>query len=601
MELRYYLGIVWKWAWLIALSVIIAAASSYFASKAATPLYRTSTTLMVGRVTQNPDPNSGDLYTGQQLAYTYIQLVTREPVLQGALDSLGLNMNWQALRGQVSAAIVYNTQLLQINVIDNDPYRAKVLADAVALQLILQSPAGPNAANQEEASFIQAQIGDLKEKINTAQESLRSLKQELDASNSARQIQDLQNQIAVLDTKISNWQATYSQLLTTIQGGDVNTLSVIEEASIPTRPISPNVRTNVMIAAVIGLVLAAGGVFVIEYLDDTIKSVDDVQRHLNLSTIGSIPRFFGSDYPSKLVVINYPLSPIAEAFRALRMRIQLSSIGAPFHSIIFVSPNPKEGKSICLANLAIIMAQAGMRVILVDADLRRPVQHQIFGLNNESGLSNIILHPLMLNIVSQTAPNPSQKKTSSGMKSGSNLNPLIRGTVSSSVIAHSSTEITPDKSRRLVLDNLQNTQIENLRLLSSGPIQPNPAELLEPSQMNRIIEILKSDSDMILFDSPAFLLVADAVLLATLVDKVVMVNDSSVTRVHDARKTVEDLRRVGANIIGVVLNRHAIGSGRYQYYEYYHANGKNNKLREWKLPFRRKQKISSTEMDQEVN
>jgi capsular polysaccharide biosynthesis protein len=155
MELRYYLGIAWKWAWLIGLSVLIAAASSYFASKAATPLYRTSTTLMVGRVTQNPDPSSGDLYTGQQLAFTYIQLVTREPVLQGAIDSLGLNMNWQALRGQVSAAIVRQTQLLEISVVDNDPYRAKVLADAVALQLILQSPAGPSAGNQDEAAFIQ--------------------------------------------------------------------------------------------------------------------------------------------------------------------------------------------------------------------------------------------------------------------------------------------------------------------------------------------------------------------------------------------------------------------------------------------------------------
>jgi polysaccharide biosynthesis transport protein len=600
MELRYYLGIVWKWAWLIALSVIIAATSSYFASKAATPLYRTSTTLMVGRVTQNPDPNSGDLYTGQQLAYTYIQLVTREPVLQGALDSLGLNMNWQALKGQVNAAIIHQTQLLEINVIDNDPYRAKVLADAIAYQLILQSPAGPNSGNEDEAAFIQMQIEDLKEKVSTGQEEVRQLKQELDASNSARQIQDLQNQIDVLDTKVSGWQSTYSQLLATIQGGNVNALSVVEPAPIPTVPISPNVMMNVLMAAVIGLVLAAGGVFVIEYLDDTIKSVDDVQRHLNLSTIASIPRFRGSDYPSKLVTLNYPLSPISEAFRALRMRIQLSSIGEPFHTIIFVSPNPKEGKSMCLANLAIILAQGGMRVILVDADLRRPVQHLFFGLHNESGLSNIILHPKMSNLLIQP-PNPSQKKMPSGMKPGSNPNPLIKRAASSSGITHSSAEIDADQSRRLVLDNLQNTQIENLRLLSSGPIQPNPAELLEPSQMNRIIEILKSDSDMILFDSPAFLLVADAVLLATLVDKVVMVNDSSVTRVHDARKTVEDLRRVGANIIGVILNRHAIGSGRYQYYEYYHDNGKNKKLREWKLPFRKKQKISSTEMDQEYN
>ena len=93
MELRHYLGLVWKWAWLIVLSVVIAAASSFLASKSAIPLYRTKTTLMIGRITQNPDPNSMEIWTSQQLSYTYIQLAKREPVLKGAIESLGLDMS----------------------------------------------------------------------------------------------------------------------------------------------------------------------------------------------------------------------------------------------------------------------------------------------------------------------------------------------------------------------------------------------------------------------------------------------------------------------------------------------------------------------------
>ena len=132
MELRQYINLIWKWAWLIALAVVIAAVSSFIASKAATPLYKTKTTLMVGRATQNPDPNNMDLYTSQQLAYTYIQLAQRAPVLNGAINSLGLQMDWRSLANQVTATNIPQTQLLEITVVDSDPYRAKVLADAIA-------------------------------------------------------------------------------------------------------------------------------------------------------------------------------------------------------------------------------------------------------------------------------------------------------------------------------------------------------------------------------------------------------------------------------------------------------------------------------------
>lgn len=525
MELRQYLSIVTKWLWLIALSVVIAAGASYFASKAATPLYRTKTTLMVGRAVQNPDPNSADLYTGQQLANIYSQLVRREPVLKGVIESLGLNTNWQALAGQISSYVIPQTQLLEISVIDSDPYRAKVIADAIAQELILQSPAAANTTAGE-VGFIQAQIDDLKTKIKNGQDEVIRLQQELDAANSALQIQELQSQINVLETKISEWQKTYSQLLTTIQGGDVNVLTVIEEATVPSVPVSPNTRMNVLLAATIGLVLAVGGVLIIEYLDDTVKSSQDVERITKLPAIGTIPKMNGGGYPDKLITLNEPLDPITESFRSLRANILYSGVEEPLKSLQVTSPGPGEGKSICVANLAVVMAQSGMKVILLDADLRRPVQHEIFGLTNLTGLSDAIV---------QSAK-------------------------------HSASEY------------LQFTEVENLKVLTSGPLPPNPAKLLVSEKMKNLVQELKTQADILILDSPPVGVIADSLAFCTLLDGTLVVCDVGRTRKGELRETIEDLERVHANLIGVVLNRSPRGKGSYYYY-YYHDGEKAKRKR----------------------
>ena len=389
MELRQIFGLIGKWLWLIILSVVIAAGSSYFASRAATPLYRTKTTMMVGQITRNPEASSSDLYTGQQLAYTYSQLARREPVLRGAIESLGLQMGWQALAGQVSTNIVPQTQLLEISVIDSNPYRAKVLADAIAQQLILQSPAGSATTSSDDLNFIKGQIGELKSKIESGQDEIERLREELDTSNSALQIQDLTNQINLLETKISGWQDTYSQLLLSLQGGDVNVLNVVEEATTPTYPISPNTPMNVMVAAAIGLALAVGGILLMEYLDDTIKSPDDVERATGLATIGTIVEMDGKDH-EKLIATGDPFNPVLEGFRALRNNILYSTSKKPFRMILITSTTPGEGKSICISNLAVVMANMGQRVILIDCDFRRASIDKIFNLPNEKGLSTAL-------------------------------------------------------------------------------------------------------------------------------------------------------------------------------------------------------------------
>ncbi|MGB6423377.1 MAG: polysaccharide biosynthesis tyrosine autokinase [Anaerolineales bacterium] len=565
MELRQYLHLIWKWIWLIAISVVIAASASYYASRSATPLYRTQATLMVGRAIEDPNPTSYELYTGQQLANTYIELVKREPVINGAIEQLGLDMDWRSLAGRVSARLIPDTQLIEVSVIDTDPVRAKVLADTVAEQLVLQTPANTSDIGAEIAGFSQTQLNELKTKIENAQDEILLQKIELDAANSARQIDSLQNKINLLEAKISDWQKTYSTLLATIRGGDINALRIVEEASIPTLPFSPKVLTNVLTASAIGFVLAVGGAFLIEYLDDSVKSPEDVERITKLPTIGGIARIEGEDYSEKLVTANAPMLPISEAFRVLRTNLQFSFVDKPPNSISVTSPGPTEGKSINLANLAVVMAQSGRKVIIVDTDLRRPVQHRIFNLPNRYGLSDVVLD----------------------------------------------TKVS-------VSEQVQETSIENLYLLSSGALPPNPTELLGSSRMKAIIGDLESDFDLVIFDSPPVLVVADAVILGSYMDGVIIISDVGRTRSAELKRSVEELQRGRANVVGVVLNRvSSRGSGYYYnhhyYYHYYgedgdqqrkgwRVNGRVLKLPSLSLPFlRTKDEAESVEYKDETS
>jgi non-specific protein-tyrosine kinase len=421
---------------------------------------------------------------------------------------------------------VPNTQLVEVFVVDSDPNRAKLLADAIGQQLILQSPTNPNSLSPEQASFTKSQISDLQIKIEDAQAEVDRLRQELDASNSARQIQSLNNQIALVEQRISGWQNTYSQLLLTQGQGSVAALSILETATVPNFPISPNTRMNVMLAAALGLVLAVAGAFLVEYLDDTIKSPEDAIRTTGLPLLGAIARIDGEDYSEKLIAVRQPLSPTVEAYRVMRTNIQFSSIDRPARTLTITSPNPSEGKSVMIANLAVVMAQSGMKVIIVDTDLRRPVQHRIFGLPNRNGFSDAVIRP--------------------------NVD---------------------------ICEHLQETGVENLRLLSSGSLPPNPAEILGSERVLKIIEVLRDSSDSVLFDSPPTLVVTDAAILGTRTDGAILVTDTGNTRTAEARRAAEELRRVRVNILGIVLNRVPVGGrGSYYFYNYsYYMQDSQNK------------------------
>ncbi len=216
--------------------------------------------------------------------------------------------------------------------------------------------------------------------------------------------------------------------------------------------------------------------------------------------------------------MKHPRSIIAEAYRILRTNIQFSAIDKPLKSIVVSSPNPMEGKSVTIANLAVVMAQAGARVVIVDSDLRRPVIHKIFNLPNTEGLTSVLL-----------------------------------------------------QDRPLADGYLQSTEVENLQVLTTGPLPPNPSELLSSQKMTDLIENLKEEADVVLLDSPPSLPVTDAAVLSSKTDGTLLVTDAGTTRRGAARRAKEDLMRVGANILGVVLNKFSVrGASSYYYYYYYY-------------------------------
>jgi succinoglycan biosynthesis transport protein ExoP len=539
MALEQYWQVVKKWWWLMVASTLVAALSSYISVSRQPRIYQAATTVMIGQSVRKANPTYDDFYISEQLAQTYVSMIQRRPILQGAAETLGLSyVPWSE---NVSARLVPGTQLVEIAVRDTSPERARALADEIANQLILQSPT-ESGQDQSRVAFVREQLQSLEENIQATEEEIETEEAKLDAANSARAIQQIEDNLWALDEKLASYQYTYASLLQTEQGG-TNYISVIEPATTPTYPISPRVMETVALAAAIGLGLAVGGALLIEFLDDTLKTPDDVQRAVDLPTLGAIARMDGDGYEGKLVAVEHPRSPTAEAFRALRVNIQFCALDRPLRTLVVTSANPIEGKSTIVANLAVVMAQAGNSVIVVDADLRRPSQHKIFGLDNLYGLSNAILEP-----------DPELSAFSQSLERDSLSRLFSAG----------------DGQRSM--EHARAAGVGDVHVVTSGPLPPNPADLLGSERMRVLLGELEGQADIVLFDTPPVLAVTDAVVLATRVDGVLLLNDAMRTRRSMTRRAVERLRQVDANLLGVVLNRvPASGGGGYYTYQYYYA------------------------------
>jgi len=521
LELREYIDPLTKWWWLIAAATLVAAISSFLSVSQQPPIYQARTMLMVGRVIDNPNPNNSDFSVGQQLAATYVNIANTENMRQQTMAALGLN----GMPAYVARPLP-NTQLIEIAVTDTSPERAQAVANELANQLVLQSPTAPTQEEQERRAFIEEQLNSLQTNILETEEVITARQDDLKELVSAREIDEAQTQISALQAKLNTFQSSYAALLSHTEGGAANIVTVIDPASLPRRPIGPNVWATVLPAAAVGFALAAAAAYLLEYLDDRIKTANDVERICGLTTLASITRIKAGDSKHELITLEHPYSPVSEAFRVLRTSIQFSNVDKPHRTLLITSSNSAEGKSLVASNLAVVMAQAANKVLLIDADLRRPVQHKTFGLENNHGLTTLLL---------QIRPTPDGQATEN--------DDLVEGLV-------------------------QTTSEPGLFVLTSGPVPPNPSELLTSFKMKIALASLLRKFDYLILDSPPVLPVTDAIVLSSQVDSAMILVDSAQTRRKQLKVALGRLRDVDANLAGVILNRLSSAGKSYGFYYY---------------------------------
>ncbi len=504
MDLNAYVTPLRKWWWLLVAAMLIAAASSYMVAYNQPPFYQARTTLIVGRTITDPNPTASQISLDQQLAQTYAQIGNRETIYNATAAALGLTK-----LPDYKVTPLTNSQLIEIRVTDTSAARAQAVANEMANQLILHSPTNPKPADIQRQDFINQQLAYFQTQIQENQSQLDTLQQQLPTLNSARQIADAQAQITALQTKLDSMRTTYTNLLSNTSQTATNIISVLEPAELPIKPVGPSKYVIAAIAALCGLVLASGAAYFMEMMGNTLDNREAIEREVQYPIIGSIP-----DIKAEKVgtyASEYPFSVVSENFRTLRTNLEFSGVDKPLRTIMVTSPGIGEGKSTIASNLAFSLGQAEKKVILVGADLREPKLHHLLDIDNRRGLSDVFRGTASVDDV---------------------MVPYGNGTV---------------------------------RIIPSGSVPPNPTELLGSTAMTRILNELIARSDVVVIDSSPFL-VADASVLASKVDGVLIVVRPEHTRKELVAGMRDQLQRVGARVLGVVMNRVTAKSDLYNGY-----------------------------------
>jgi succinoglycan biosynthesis transport protein ExoP len=339
---------------------------------------------------------------------------------------------------------------------------------------------------------------------------------DLDRKSAAYSVLERQ---AESDRKVYESLLQQQKELSVIGNSKANNVQVMDRAEVPGAPFTPNTRRDWMMALLLGVGLAVGLAFGVEFLDDTVKTPDDVTRRLKLPMLGLIPAAQEKEVPLLTGSVSHNFG---EAFRSLRTSLVFTSGGESARIVGVTSSQPLEGKTTTACNLAAALALGGARVLLIDADMRRPSLHKTMGLQNGIGLSHLLV----------------------------------------------------GQSR--VRDAVQRTSEPNLFVITAGRTPPNPSELLSSDRMKAFLQNLAAGPfDWVVLDTPPVLAVTDAVILAPSVTGLVFVIGSEMTRRIHAERALETLRTSRPNILGVVLNRVDFEGNRYYYSRYYGYQYKN--------------------------
>jgi succinoglycan biosynthesis transport protein ExoP len=443
MELRDYLRIIRKRAWLIMLAVVLCLGTALVASKATAPVYEaTAKLLVVAKVDPGDDTNSalqGTLLS-QQLVKSFAQIIQSRTTAESALRLDPQPFTPRQLQAKIHAEPVAGTLLIDLRVEDTNPARAKRLANSVARAFMTTVP-------------------------------------ELQSNSAVR-------------------------------------VSLVEPALRPLAPIRPRTKLNVALGLLLGLIVGLGLAFLRDFLDRSIKSPEELEAAADAPVVGTIPPF--KAHKQSLPIAYQPRTPVAEAFRKLRTNFAFLAVDRTNICCVVTSPSASEGKSTVAANLAVALAQAGQRVAVIDADLRKPTLHKVFDLPQRVGTTTVLL------------------------------------------------------DQASVHDAIQFLGPDMPSVLTCGQLPPNPSELLGSRRMQELLAQLRSSYDVVLIDSAPLLPVTDPMVISRFADGILLVTRAGATTRDQVQAAKAISAKAGATLFGTILNATAVGEGdQSAYYSYY--------------------------------
>jgi len=501
LTLRDYLSVLFRRKWVVLLTVIVVAGSALAYSLLQTPVYQAHARVLISP-SQSAFQSNYRTYIDPSSIQTEIEVLQAAPVREAVVKRLG-NVP------DATATIVASTAVIDVSVQSSNAAQAATVATTYAEEYI-------NLRRQQSldgllglSTILQKKIDDLKGQLDEA--NARAAEANAGRAPNAPVIRTPEQDSLVSQKAAYKDKLDQLSVDTSVQNGGAQ---LVSPAAVPGTPVKPTPKRNVALGVLLGLILGIGFAFLADQLDESIKDRDDLERIVGaLPVLGVIPKVTGWRNRSepRLVSTAQPNSSAAEAYRTLRTAIRFLGIERPMHTIQITSPSAGEGKTTTTANLAVALTRAGHSATIVSCDLRRPRIQAFFGLSEDIGFTSVLLGSAPL-----------------------------------------STALIP------VPDH------DGLSVLPSGPLPPNPSELLSSGRAGEVLNALKTHSETVLIDCAPVLPVTDAVVFSARVDGTVLVITAGATTRKQLRRALTLLRQVDAPIVGVVLNG-AAPEGAYGY------------------------------------
>lgn len=498
MDVKDLLRVFGRGFWMILGSALVGGMAVFAVSQRTPPTYEASATLLIHQPPASYTATGyNSIFTTDSLSRTIADILPSRQLLQDVIDNLHLGIEARSLAKRVSVSVDRETQIVVITVDDSDPRRAAAIANEIIRvfdthnrDLQAQAFAATRRTLQQQLALAQAEIDRAQAGIDAAR-----------GAEPSAEVNRLQN---LLEQYQSNYQTIHLSMdkLELAESQSTNVVSVVDPAHPPLTPVRPRPLLNGILAAIIGALLATGAVTVLDFLDDSLRSGGDAERRLGVPILGSVPRARGLGLHGAIITADDPRSPVAESYRLVAGRIATSRAAGLPSTITVTGPGPEAGRSAIVANLAVALAQIGKRVIVVDANLRNPQLYGYFQPSNIYGDMRVL---------------------------------PVEG------------DWSPD-------DHLEPTRIDNVYLLSSGPLPQQAPRLLGVQPVRDLIRKLHAHADVVIFDSPPVLEAVDTTLLANASHATVLLATIGSTKMSELAAAHDHLIRAQAQILGVIVS-----------------------------------------------